>query len=159
MTLLAPSLSKEMSAPDTGLPLLSRTAPVIVARFPLLALAVESGARALPKMQQQQTDYSSSQFILPNTFPAILPDSFQYSHATKLLRSPLGTLKHLTVTVVCAIGRSLPRVLAFSRATRQPRLNPQKANWFRPGDLPEPLNGSHFPPLIEALSSNTGPHY
>jgi hypothetical protein len=44
-------------------------------------------------------------------------------------------------------------VLTFARATRQPRLNPQKANWFRPGDLPEPLDSPHFPPIIEVLSS------
>ena len=29
-----------------------------------------------------------------------------------------------------------------------------EANWFRPGDLPEPLNGWHFPPINKALSSN-----
>jgi len=28
------------------------------------------------------------------------------------------------------------------------------ASWFRPGDLPEPLDISHFPPIIKALSSN-----
>ena len=54
------------------------------------------------------------------------------------------------------IGRSLLQAHALPRATRQLRLKLAKANWFRPGDLPEPLDIAHFPPKNNDLSSNTG---
>jgi hypothetical protein len=54
------------------------------------------------------------------------------------------------------IGKGSPKVLALKRATRQPRLN-LKANWFRPGDLPEPLDEGHFPPINKTLSSFPAP--
>ena len=74
MTLFAPSFSNEMSAPDTGLPLLSRTAPVIVARFPLLALALGWTKRPAENTTRSRLNNLLPKLILRNVFPVMLTE-------------------------------------------------------------------------------------
>src|SRR5882672_5596441 len=105
MTLLAPSRNKEMSAPETGLPLLSTTVPVIVAKFPLLAFAIGTWAYK-PAENATRSRLST---LLPialfrNIFPVCL-----------IGRPPYGSRRETLEAIDCdcglrKIGRSLLKI-------------------------------------------------
>src|SRR5687768_238280 len=126
IALSAPTFMMEISAPETGLPWLSRTAPVTVPRLALLALTL--GA----------CRHNDAHNKVRNT-PKVLALNL-FLIARNLLTSQMKRSKWPGMTFGLRKWKAPPET-RYTGVVASP-----KANWFRPGDLPEPFEWRYFPP-------------